>query len=137
MNPPDDSSASPQTQGILRGLYLGLGWAAVVLGVIGIPLPGLPTTPFMILAAWAFSRSSPRFHQWLCAHRVFGPYIQRWERSRVIPRHVKIIAISTMLLSLVLLLRRGVPLLVILLLGMGMLGGTIYILRCPSREPLI
>ncbi|WP_207478520.1 YbaN family protein [Arenibaculum pallidiluteum] len=84
-----------------RWLLIGFGWAMVVLGVIGIFLPVLPTAPFAILAAWAFSRSSERFHRWLHEHRVLGPPIRNWERHRVIPPKAKLLAVFGMWSSLV------------------------------------
>ena len=79
-----------------RRLYLALGFVALTLGIIGIPLPVLPTTPFLLLAAWCFSRSSERWHQWLLANETFGPVISNWEKRRCISMRTKIIAISSM-----------------------------------------
>ncbi|MBB5073824.1 hypothetical protein HNQ69_000950 [Bartonella callosciuri] len=73
-----------------------MGWAMVVLGIIGIMLPIMPTVPFLLFASWCFARSSPRFHRWLNDHRVFGPPIKRWEEKRAIPPFVKIFAIVSM-----------------------------------------
>lgn len=83
-----------------RLLRLGLGWLCVGVGFAGIVLPVLPTTPFLIVAAWAFSSSSRRFHDWLYFHPRFGPSIQAWRDHRVIPRRAKVFAVSTMLGSL-------------------------------------
>lgn len=74
------------------------------LGAVGTVVPGLPTTPFMLLALWAFSRSSERFHNWLYNHRLFGPPLQQWHKHRVIPRNAKILSVSMMTLSLAYLL---------------------------------
>ena len=69
----------------VRYLLMAVGWVSVVLGVIGIFLPVLPTTPFLLLAAACFARSSPRFYQWLINHRQLGPWIRdyRSEERRV------------------------------------------------------
>ncbi|MDW3095750.1 MAG: YbaN family protein [Gammaproteobacteria bacterium] len=69
------------------------GWLSILLGVIGIVLPLLPTTPFILLAAGCFAKSSPRFHQWLITHRLFGPLIESYKDNKGIPRDVKIKAI--------------------------------------------
>ncbi len=77
-------------------MYLGLGWGFFGLGVLGAALPLLPTTPFMILAAWAFSRSSPRFEHWLLNHKWFGPAVVRFRQHRVVPRKAKLMSWSMM-----------------------------------------
>lgn len=83
-----------------RWLWFGLGWLFFALGAVGVFLPLLPTTPFMLLAVWAFSASSPRFHAWLLAHPTFGPPIRRWEQERIIPRWAKAVALGSMSASL-------------------------------------
>lgn len=72
-----------------RILLLCLGWLAIVLGTLGIVLPLLPTTPFVLLAAWCFARSSPRFHHWLLWHSPFGRYIRHWQQHRAMPPGAK------------------------------------------------
>jgi len=72
-----------------KTLYLILGSVFVILAIIGIFLPLLPTTPFLILAAFFFSQSSERCHQWLLNNKVFGPILYSWENSRCIPAFAK------------------------------------------------
>ncbi|MET0376097.1 MAG: YbaN family protein [Rhizorhabdus sp.] len=79
-----------------RWSWFALGWVMVALGFIGILLPVMPTTIFLILAAGCFSHSSPRFEAWLLDHRWFGPSIRRWRESGAIPRNAKIVAIVSM-----------------------------------------
>ena len=74
---------------MLRSLYLVGGFASVALGIAGILLPLLPTVPFMILAAFCFARSSPRFEARLIEHPVFGPHIIRWRANGAISRRGK------------------------------------------------
>ena len=62
-----------------RALFIGLGLIAVGLGVLGVVLPGLPTTPFLLLASWLFYRSSPQLQQWLLASWL-GKYIRNYQR---------------------------------------------------------
>ena len=88
---------------VFRLLYLGLAGICLSLGVIGIFLPGLPTTPFVLVAAWAAARVSTRLHRWLRAHRIFGPIILDWEREGAVTRKAKRTAILTMLLCAVVL----------------------------------
>ena len=73
-------------------MNLILGWFFLVLGIIGIPLPLLPTTPFLLLSAFFFSRSSPRLHAWLRTHPVLGKTIRDWEEHKRISLRAKITA---------------------------------------------
>lgn len=75
-------------------LYKILGFLFVGLGIIGIYLPLLPTTPFLLLAAACFARSSERCHQWLLNNPTFGPIVRNWEERRCISRRSKITALS-------------------------------------------
>ncbi len=70
-------------------LLITLGWFFVGLGVIGVLLPVLPTTPFLIVALALFSKSSPRFHQMLLNNKWFGPGLRQWEASKTISRQTK------------------------------------------------
>jgi uncharacterized membrane protein YbaN (DUF454 family) len=77
-----------------RWLLTALGFLALGLGGIGVVLPVLPTTPFVLLAAACFARSSPRFHSWLLRSRAFGPMIRRWQADRCVSRATKAVAIG-------------------------------------------
>lgn len=79
-----------------RLVWFAAGLLALALGLIGVFLPLLPTTPFVILAAACFSQSSPRLHDWLLRHPVFGPAIRNWRDHRAIPRVGKIAAVAAM-----------------------------------------
>ena len=72
-----------------RWFYLALAYVSLALGLIGIVVPGLPTTPFVLLAAWAAARGSQRLHRWLRAHELFGPMIRDWEASGAVSRRAK------------------------------------------------
>lgn len=121
-------------RGPLRLLLLGLGWLCVALGMVGAVLPLLPTTPFLLLAAWAFARTSRRFHDWLYDHRHFGPVLRQWRDHRVIPPKAKIIAIAAMSASLawVLFLTRN-PVWVPLAMSAVMIPVAAWLLSRPSR----
>ncbi|KGM30837.1 hypothetical protein P409_30685 [Inquilinus limosus MP06] len=84
----------------LRLLLQAFGALCVVAGIIGIFVPLWPTTIFMILALWAFARSSPRLHNWLLTHRRFGPPLQAWERHGAIPAWAKLLAVVSLCGSL-------------------------------------
>ncbi|MFP1915550.1 DUF454 family protein [Lonsdalea quercina] len=76
-----------------RVVLIVLGWIAVVLATLGVVLPLLPTTPFLLLAAWCFARSSPRFHHWLLHRSWFGGYLRHWQQHRALPPGVKVKAL--------------------------------------------
>ena len=83
---------------VRRWLWLVLAYACLALGIVGIFLPGLPTTPFVLLSAYAAARGSKRLHAWLLAHRLFGPMIRDWEATGSVSRRAKYWAIGTMAL---------------------------------------
>lgn len=83
----------------MRTIYMLAGLLMTALGIIGAFLPLLPTTPFLLVAVWCFSRSSPRLEQWLLNHRTFGPLLQNWRREGAISARAKTIAICMILAS--------------------------------------
>ena len=110
----------------MRSLYFLLGWFFF----------GLPTTPFMLLALWAFSRSSQRFHDWLYAHPVFGPPLHQWRSHRVIPARAKLLAVATMATSFTcLVIFTGMNAWIKAAIALVMLYGAMFILSKPSRAP--
>ena len=112
MNPEPRLDADNSTQGRpstraaarfkRRLLFLG-GWLFVAIGIVGIVLPGLPGTVFLIAAAWCFARSSPRFERWLLDHPRLGPPVRRWRANGAIPRGAKWIACLSLVASWVVL----------------------------------
>jgi len=80
-----------------RILYGLLAYTSLAIGLIAIVVPGLPTTEFILLAAWAATRSSPRLSAWLENHRLFGPMIVNWREGKVIARKAKVSATVSML----------------------------------------
>lgn len=85
---------------LLRYVQFAIGWLSVALGVLGIFLPVLPTTPFLLLAAACFARSSPRFYHWLVEHPRLGPWIRDYLDGNGIPLKAKVYAIGLMWLSI-------------------------------------
>lgn len=119
-----------------RVVLLCLGWAFVGLGILGVVLPVLPTTPFMLVALWCFARSSERFHAWLYNHALFGPPLRQWERHRVIPLRAKAVALAAMTASMVYMaFFSGAHELLIGLAGIVIAFGAWFILTKPSRAP--
>lgn len=120
----------------MKIIYFSLGWFFFFTGALGVVLPVLPTTPFMLLALWAFSKSSQRFHSWLYHHKFFGPPIQKWHKYRVIPIQAKVIAISFMSLSMMyLLVFASHHYLLKTSASVLILYGAFFILTKPSNPP--
>ncbi|QIL19276.1 YbaN family protein [Thermomonas sp. HDW16] len=88
-------------RGLTRIGWWLLAYASLGLGFIGIFVPGLPTVPFVLLAAFAAARGSQRLHAWLLAHPQFGPMIRDWEREGAVSRRAKRLAIGMMALCAV------------------------------------
>ncbi|MCG7586419.1 YbaN family protein [Photobacterium sp. OFAV2-7] len=84
---------------IKRTMLLSIGWLCVVLGVLGVFLPLLPTTPFLLLASACFMRGSPRLSRWLHQHPHFGPILKNWHENRAVSKTVKRRANITIVLS--------------------------------------
>ena len=85
---------------LIRILYIFAGFVSLALGILGIFVPGLPTTPFMLLTAFLFARGSKRIHQWLIHNRFVGSYITEWNRSKGLSRRTKIKSVTLMALVL-------------------------------------
>ncbi|MCH7711002.1 MAG: YbaN family protein, partial [Proteobacteria bacterium] len=92
--------AEPRVCAPVRYGLMALGWVNIGLGVLGMFLPVMPATVFLLIALWAFSRSSRRFHRWLYTHPTQGRTLRDWHSHRVIPLRVKILAVSMMTVSL-------------------------------------
>lgn len=75
-----------------RWLFASAGWGALALGAVGVVLPVIPTTPFVLVAAWCFARSSERLHRRLLEHPTFGSLVREWEAHGVIPLRAKALA---------------------------------------------
>lgn len=78
----------------MKALYILLGTLSLVLGMVGIFLPLLPTTPFLLLTAALYVRSSPRLYNWLLNQKHLGPYIRNYREHKAIPLKAKIISVS-------------------------------------------
>jgi uncharacterized protein len=85
--------------GLARGLWLAAGFGALVLGAIGIVLPLLPTVPFVILAAFCFSKGSQRWERWMLEHPKLGPIVRDWREHHAVPLRAKQLATLMMACS--------------------------------------
>lgn len=120
---------------IVRGLLIGVGLIAVVLGTIGVVVPLLPTTPFLLLAAACFARSSERFYDWLMNMPVLGQYIRDYRAGKGIPVRVKVTALTVLWITILTCVLWMIPVLFVkaLLLAIASVVTT-YIVRLPNRR---
>ncbi|HWD30535.1 YbaN family protein [Pseudomonas caricapapayae] len=126
----------PSASKLSRVLFGLLAYVSLAIGLVAIVVPGLPTTEFILLAAWAATRSSPRLSAWLENHRLFGPILHNWRNGKVIQRRAKLSATVSMLVcaSLMLIfLEHRWP--VFLAIG-GMTLGNLWIWSRPEAAPL-
>lgn len=125
--------APSAAQGDRRRLMMqALGLGAAALAVAGVVVPLLPTTPFVLVSAWAFARSSPRLESWLRNHDRLGPPLKAWEQRGAIPRGAKAVAAVSLPVSGLLVHAAGAGLAVTAVVGVGLacVGG--WILTRPS-----
>jgi uncharacterized protein len=130
-----DPDQRPVRSTATRLLFNVAGTLALALGIVGIFLPLLPTTPFVLLAAACYARGSRRFHDRLLANRTFGPMVHEWERHRSLPYRTKLSAIVlmsvTMSISIVFFVRPTWLKLTLAVLGVAL---AIWMYRIPSRD---
>jgi hypothetical protein len=116
-----------------RALWLAIGLLATGLGIAGALLPLLPATPFLLVATYAFARSSPRLHAWLLSHPLMGPLIDDWRRYGAIGRKAKFLAMLVMAATLLFSVASGVAPSIIDLQAVLMGGAATFILTRPGR----
>jgi uncharacterized membrane protein YbaN (DUF454 family) len=125
-----------------RALVAALGMLSVALGIVGVFVPGLPTTVFVIAAAYLFARSSPTLEAWLEHHRWLGPPLQRFRQTRGMPRKSKVLALASMWagmgVSLYAIGAAGVPA-QMFVLALGLVGTAVilFVVRTTARQSLI
>ncbi len=119
----------------VRLAFAALGTLFLLLGIIGIFMPILPTTPFLLLATACYARSSHRFYNWLMNHPALGPLIVEWRSYRSIPWKIKLVAVTAMTLtfgsSIVFFIENGWLQLALAFFGLTMV---IWLYRIPSRD---
>jgi uncharacterized membrane protein YbaN (DUF454 family) len=117
-------------------MWLGAGFLALALGVIGIVLPLLPTTPFLLLAAMCFARSSQALHDRLLADPRCGPLILAWQREGAISRRARLYAFASMAFAFGISVIMGLPPIVLLVQGVALGGAATFIATrpFPARE---
>ena len=130
-------TCKPPGTPLSRFLFAILAYVSLGIGLVAIVVPGLPTTEFILLAAWAATRSSPRLSAWLESHRLFGPILYNWRNGKLVARRAKISATISMLICAVLmlsLLKHAWPM-YLALTGMGM--GNLWIWSRPEPAPQV
>lgn len=118
----------------LRLLLIFVGWLSVVLGVIGIFLPIMPTTPFLLLAAACFVRTSPKFYQWLVGHPRLGKYLVYYLEGKGIPLKAKVYTIALITISMSITTYIVPVMAVKILLPLVGVLVALYIVRQPTLE---
>jgi hypothetical protein len=119
---------------VTRWLWFSGGLVSLGLGAAGAVLPLLPTTPFLLLAAFCFARSSRRLHNWLLRHRQFGSLIEAWRRERAIPRRAKIAAYLSMACVFGLSVAFALPAHVLAIQAVALSGSALFIATRPTAR---
>ena len=118
-----------------RMILISLGWLCVSLGFIGIFVPGIPTTIFLIIALWAFTKSSKKLRNWLLNHKRFGPILNNWQQHKVVPRRAKILMVVLMSLAVILFYYSLQSLILTIGLIIILVSVAIYVISLPSKIP--
>lgn len=120
---------------LTRAGLVVVGLVALGLGIAGFVVPGLPGTPFLLVAAWAFSMSNARLYRWMLTNRWFGPTLSDYRAGLGIPRRIKTVAITSVIVVVSLSVTLGIDewWLRILVVGLGVVG-VVFILTRPTRE---
>lgn len=134
-----DPRAGARTRSVLhlgrKAGYVALGFVFLALGIIGAFLPVMPTTIFLILAAWSFGRSSPRLESWMLDHPHFGPVLRAWREHGAIPRRAKWMAGSGIALGYALFWWTAAPSpWLAALVGVAMLSCAVWIFTRPEPD---
>ncbi|KRE04177.1 hypothetical protein ASE61_09930 [Bosea sp. Root670] len=113
-------------------MLFAAGWVFTALGVVGLILPLMPGTIFLIAAAWCFSQSSPRFEAWLIGHPRLGPHVLRWRKTGAIARRAKVLACGSMALSFALLTQTSAPPIALATAALCLVGAGLYVSTRPE-----
>ena len=118
-----------------RTILISLGCFCVGLGFIGVFIPGIPTTIFLIIALWAFTKSSEKLRHWLLNHKRFGPILNNWQEHKVVPRRAKILMVVLMSLAVILFYYSSQSLILTIGLIIILISVAVYVISLPSKIP--
>ncbi len=127
-----NGSRAPQAPA--RWLWAAIAYISAAVAIVGIIVPGLPATPFLLLAAWAASRGSRRLHDWLHTHPQLGPPLADWNENRAVSSGTKALAVVFLVLSWVIMVWRGVPAWLLALLAILFAGVLTFIVTRPRPK---
>ena len=117
---------------IKRWLWKILGFCSLGMAYVGVVTPGIPYSPFVVFAAYCFSKGSPKMHAWLYNHKIFGPFLTNWGQKRVFPLKMKFFMLGMMSLSLVLMYTGSVPIKGVIYTAIFMFFVAVWAWRFPS-----
>ena len=117
---------------IKKAFWNVLGFLSLGMAYIGVVTPGIPYSPFIVFAAYCFSKGSKRMHDWLYNHKLFGPFLTNWNQKRVFPQKMKYFMLGMMSLSLILMYTGGVKPIGIISTAIFMAIVAVWAWRYPS-----
>lgn len=133
MPPGSDGTPGKLAPAGTRWLWLALAYASLGIGILAIFIPGIPTTEFILLSAWAAGKGSPRLRRWLENHPAFGPMIHHWRHGKVVARRAKLSASIMMSLCLVIMLLTIKQRWIIVIAAIGMTAGALWMWSRPEQ----
>ena len=120
-----------------RLVLIILGWICVGLGFVGIFVPGIPTTIFLIIALWAFTKSSKSLRFWLLNHNQFGPILQNWQEYKVVPLRAKILMVILQASVVIIVHYTFDNLIITFGLAIILVLVAMYVISLPSKAPKV
>ena len=125
----------------MRDLYkyclIFIGWFCVFFAFVGAFIPGIPTTIFLIIALWAFAKSSKKFHTWLINHKKFGPLLKNWQDHKVVPNKAKVSMVVLQILAVVIFYLFTKNIIFSILLALILVFVAWYVLSLPSTVKVV
>jgi len=135
---PKPQVAAEDRSRLSRGVWMSVGWISVALGGIGVVVPGLPTTGFMVFAASCFAKSSPRFEQWILDLPGVGPHVRAYRDGDGMPKRAKITALTMMTIAVVFAAGFVISILWVRLVvvAAGLVGWWFLLFQVPTSAPI-